>query len=310
MDQKLLSEGAKEGDSKAKEGNGVVKDTIRGILGNGIALGLLYGLSLATATESFAALSLGIQWAVFLVHGLPFSSERFYDASGSLTYLSLIIFALTRQREHGPRQVVNAVLVVVWLSRLGSFLFARILRDGKDDRFTALKKNCLRFLAAWTIQALWVWIVVLPVLLVVQSPRGGSDVGPLDVLGWAAWATGFLIEVIADAQKNAFRDKAENKGKFICEGLWAYSRHPNYCGEIMLWVGLCISGCSCFSGLEWLGWLSPVFTLFLLTKVSGVPLLEKKAEKEWGHLKEYRHYVKVTPCIRLAFSRPPAYQPE
>mmetsp|Transcript_126041 Transcript_126041/g.368301 ORF Transcript_126041/g.368301 Transcript_126041/m.368301 type:complete len:305 (-) Transcript_126041:176-1090(-) len=302
MDEKLIKQEPNGSDGSA------VKNTIRGFVGNALAVGLLYGLSFATATRSFAALSLGIQWAVYLVHGLPFSSEKFYDASGSLTYLLLIIFALTRQREHGPRQIVNAVLVVVWLSRLGSFLFARILKDGRDERFTALKQNPLRFLAAWSIQALWVFLVVLPVLLVVQSPRGGSSVGPLDVVGWAVWTAGFLIEVIADAQKNSFRDKPENKGKFIAEGLWAYSRHPNYFGEITLWVGLCISGSSCFQGAEWLGWLSLVFTVFLLTKVSGVPMLEKKAEKEWGQLEEYQHYVKHTPCIRLAFSRPPAYQ--
>jgi len=303
MDEKLI----KQEENGGGGGSGA-KDSVRGFLGNAIALGILFGLSRATGSESLAALSLGIQWAVYLIHGLPQCSEKFFDASGSLTYLALILFALTRKREHGPRQVVNAVLVVVWLSRLGSFLFARILRDGRDDRFTALKKNPLRFLAVWTIQALWVWLVALPVLLTVQSPRGASDVGPLDVVGWAVWAAGFLIEVIADAQKGAFRDKAENKGKFITDGLWAYSRHPNYFGEITLWVGLCISGSSCFRGADWLGWMSPVFTTFLLTMVSGVPMLEKKAEKEWGQLEEYQHYVKHTPCIRLAFKRPPPYQ--
>mmetsp|Transcript_62201 Transcript_62201/g.185286 ORF Transcript_62201/g.185286 Transcript_62201/m.185286 type:complete len:307 (+) Transcript_62201:78-998(+) len=305
MDEKLIK---KEADANGSGGSGL-KDYVRGAVFNGIALGILYGLSLATGTLSFAALSLGIQWVVYLIHGLPFSSEKFYDASGSLTYLSLVVFALTSRREHGPRQLVNAVLVVVWLSRLGSFLFARILKDGRDDRFTALKRNPLRFLAAWTIQALWVWLVSLPVLITVQSPRGGTGVGPLDVIGWAVWVTGFLVEVIADAQKNSFRDKAENKGRFITDGLWAYSRHPNYFGEITLWVGLCISGSSCFQGTDWLGWLSPVFTYFLLTRVSGVPMLEKKAEKEWGKSEAYQHYVKHTPCIRLALSRPPAYQP-
>jgi len=126
-------------------------------------------------------------------------------------------------------------------------------------------------------------------------------------VGWSIWLISFAIEVVADKQKDDFRRAPENKGKFITTGLWAYSRHPNYFGEIFMWVGLCISGSSCFHGAGWLAWLSPLVTILLLTKVSGVPLLEASGQKRWGNDPAYQHYMQHTPCILPALRKPPAY---
>merc|ERR1711972_813001 len=123
------------------------------------------------------------------------------------------------------------------------------------------------------------------------------------------WIFGFAFEVIADQQKNAFRTETSNKGKFITTGLWSLSRHPNYFGEITMWVGICVSGSNCFQGAKWAAWLSPLTTYVLLMKVSGVPLLEKQGEKRWGHDPAYQWYMKHTPCILPALTSPAKYKP-
>lgn len=273
----------------------------------GVAMMLLFGYGLGLLP--FVALSIGLQWGVYLVHGLPNNSEKFYDASGSVTYLALILASLLAKQQHNARAITNSILVVVWCTRLGSFLFARILKDGKDSRFDAFKRHWLRFLGVWTLQAGWVFLVSSPALVMASSENcAAKSVSFLDVLGWCCWVAAFLFEVVADAQKAAFRGNSANAHNFITDGLWAYSRHPNYFGEICMWIGICISGSSCFSGGEWLAWISPLTTFLLLTRVSGVPMLEKKGEQAWGKLPEYQWYMKHTPCIIPAFTRPPPYQ--
>eukprot|EP00927_Polykrikos_kofoidii_P078751 TRINITY_DN75568_c0_g1_i1.p1 TRINITY_DN75568_c0_g1~~TRINITY_DN75568_c0_g1_i1.p1 ORF type:complete len:291 (-),score=50.81 TRINITY_DN75568_c0_g1_i1:128-1000(-) len=280
-----------------------------GVLSNTIGSLLLLTVGYFLGLLPFAVLSLVLQWFVYFVHGLPQQSEKFYDASGSVTYLALILSSLLAKHAHNARAIVNCFLVVIWCTRLGSFLFARILKDGKDSRFDTFKKHWLRFLGVWTVQAVWVFLVASPALVASSSEQClATSTGVLDIFGWATWVAAFLFEVIADAQKGAFRGDSSNAKKFITSGLWAYSRHPNYFGEICMWIGICISGSSCFKGAEWLAWISPLTTYVLLMKVSGVPLLEKRGEKEWGTLPEYRWYMDHTPCILPALTRPPVYK--
>ena len=145
-----------------------------------------------------------------------------------------------------------------------------------------------------------------------------KPLGKQDYLGWALWATGMFFEIVADMQKTAFKNDPKNQvsahhifensepkskyrlftqGKFITTGLWSISRHPNYFGEILLWFGLYISASSVFKGWQYLGVLSPLFVHLLITRVSGIPLLEKAGLKKWGHLKEYQEYLKNTPSL-------------
>merc|ERR1712187_865926 len=183
-----------------------------------------------------------------------------------------------------------------------------ILRDGKDSRFDELKKHWLRFLGIWTIQAIWCFLVASPVLVSVTAESCATGPRLLDFIGWFVWLCAFAFEVIADQQKDAFRLDPANKGKFITTGLWAYSRHPNYFGEVSMWIGMCLSGSSCFTGYHWFAWLSPVTTFILLMKVSGVPLLEKAGEKKWGSDPAYRWYMDNTPCIIPSLTPTPAYE--
>lgn len=225
----------------------------------------------------------------------------FYDLTGSLTYIAAILFCLITSDNLTTKQTIAAGLVLFWTIRLGGFLFYRILRSGIDSRFIKIKQETLRFFMAWFIQGLWVTLTAGPVysFLTEKYPTKGDNdlIGILEIVGLLLWALGFLIESVADFQKTLFNADKANKDKFIQSGLWAYSRHPNYCGEIVVWVGVALFTVRSLEGWQYLSLISPVFVYFLLTKVSGVPLLEAKANKKWGGQPEYEKYKSTTPVM-------------
>jgi steroid 5-alpha reductase family enzyme len=128
------------------------------------------------------------------------------------------------------------------------------------------------------------------------------SIGWVAVAGIVVWVTGFAIEVVADQQKSAFRRDPANQGRFITSGLWAWSRHPNYFGEITLWTGIAIMAVPVLSGWRWVTLISPVFVFLLITRVSGIPMLQARAEKRWGDDEDYQRYVRTTPVL---IPRPP-----
>ncbi len=245
-------------------------------------------------------------WA-FLVNWIGFipaylkQTEKFYDLIGAFTNSSTILIAAALSKPMSLRGIIVTVLVTVWAVRLGSFLFKRISRDGKDHRFDAIKPVFIRFLNAWTLQALWVILTTAAAVAVVTS---GRDV-PLGVFGYAGiafWVVGFGIEVIADGQKKTFRANPANKGKFITGGLWSWSRHPNYFGEILLWFGVAVIALPVLQGWQYIVLVSPIFVYLLLTRVSGIPMLEASSDKKWGGQADYEAYKKHTSVL---FIRPP-----
>jgi len=240
------------------------------------------------------AVDMGIQWVAWGVSA-ALQTERFYDLTGSATFIALSY--LSQQWSKGfSRQIIQSNMVMAWAFRLGSYLFIRILKDGKDKRFDNVRDNPGRFFSFWTIQGVWVFVTLLPTLML-NNQTNDKPIGKQDYLGWAMWATGMFFEVLADYQKTAFRNDPANQGKFITSGLWSLSRHPNYFGEILLWFGLYVSASSVFKGWQYLAVLSPVFVHLLITKLSGIPLLEKAGVKKWGHLPEYQNYLKNTPIL-------------
>jgi steroid 5-alpha reductase family enzyme len=201
-----------------------------------------------------------------------------------------------------PRALLLAGLVALWSLRLGSFLFARITRDGADRRFDDLKPDFARFLMAWTLQGLWVLLTVSCALAAITA-AGAAPLGVWALLGLLVWISGFTLEVVADRQKQAFRADPSNRDRFITTGLWAWSRHPNYCGEIVLWIGIAVIALPALSGWSFATLVSPVFVYVLLTRISGVPLLEARAKKKWGDDPAYQAYKARTPVLWL---RPPS----
>ena len=236
-----------------------------------------------------------IQWLVF-IPSFRMQTEKFFDLTGSLTYISLTLMAALLSANLDIRSLLLAALVIAWALRLGTFLFRRVHKAGKDDRFDEIKPSFFRFLNVWTIQALWVTFTAAAALVAITtSVRKELDL--FAIVGALVWVFGFAIEVAADSQKSRFNADPSNKGKFIQTGLWSRSRHPNYFGEIVLWIGIAIIALPVLQGWQWVALISPIFVTLLLTRVSGIPLLEKKADQKWGGQAEYEEYKKRTPVL-------------
>ncbi len=273
------------------------------LLGAGIAWAGSQGGASVGGVPVFALLvgiAFAIQWIAFVPAYLK-QTEHYYDLTGSFTYILVTVLAALLSGHTDARSLLLAALVVVWAGRLGPFLFRRVRRSGRDDRFDALKPDFWRFLNVWTIQGLWVTLTLAAAMAAITATdRPGIDV--LAVVGLVVWAIGFGLEAVADQQKNRFRADPANAGSFIRTGLWAWSRHPNYFGEITLWVGVAIIALPVLSGWQYLTLISPVFVYLLITRVSGVPLLEAKADRKWGAQPDYEQYKASTPVL---VPRPP-----
>ncbi|MDA7600042.1 DUF1295 domain-containing protein [Gammaproteobacteria bacterium] len=239
-----------------------------------------------------------IQWIAY-IPAFIFKTEKFYDLTGSLTYITAISFALYSTNTSPNLDLGSLIIgaaIIIWAVRLGSFLFIRIHKDKKDGRFDSIKTSFSQFFMTWTLQGMWVFICSSAALVAIASPTG-VIINIVFFLGLTLFVLGFVVEVIADNQKTKFRSIPENKDQFINEGLWARSRHPNYFGEITLWTGITVMGISTFEGMNYLAIFSPVFSYLLLVYVSGVRMLEFRGHKKWGHLDEYNSYKKNTPKL-------------
>ncbi len=245
-------------------------------------------------------LAFAIQWVVFVPSYLN-RTEHFYDLTGSITYQSVAILAFLLASTRDARTITLTLMIMVWSGRLGIFLFRRVRNAGKDSRFDKIKQNPAQFLMAWTVQGLWVTFTAAAALAAMTSGDKKS-IGVIGVVGIVIWLTGFGIEAVSDRQKSAFRADPANKGRYITSGLWAWSRHPNYFGEFLLWVGVAILALPVLQGWQYLTLISPVFVYLLLTRISGVPMLEKGADKRWGGEPAYEAYKAATPEF---FPRPP-----
>ena len=208
---------------------------------------------------------IGLQWVAWVPASIM-KTERFYDLTGGLTYLTVVGFSLWAGSQSEPpslRELIVSLLVVIWSLRLSCFLYLRIHRTGKDGRFDQLKTSPIRFLVPWTIQGLWVFLTMIVVIVINSQADSAPELGIWDGIGLTIWILGFGIEAIADHQKTVFNKESNNQGKWIDSGLWAYSRHPNYLGEILLWTGIAFFGISCFTGLDRVAWISPIFIYLL-----------------------------------------------
>ena len=244
-----------------------------------------------------------IQWVAY-IPAYVFQTEKFYDLTGSLTYLSVTWYALIlASGDFANANVANIVIVLLislWALRLGSFLFMRIHKDGEDKRFRTIKPSATQFFMTWTLQGLWVSLCSMCALTAISSDTG-VVVNALFYFGLGLFVLGFSTEIVADNQKSKFRSFPENRDKFITTGLWAKSRHPNYFGEIVLWAGIAVMSFSSLEGWQYLTLISPIFTYILLVYVSGVRMLEARADKKWGHDEDYKKYKSNTPVLWLNF---------
>lgn len=276
----------------------------------GIAGALVAGALMAAAGGSrgvevggwpaFAVLIAGafaVQWIAF-VPAWFLQTERFFDLTGSITFLVVTGGALAIGGAAEPRSLVIGATVAVWALRLGPFLFLRVRKDGEDRRFRQIKPNFPVFLMTWTLQGLWVSLTAAPALAAILATEAALPDWTL-AAGLALWTLGFLLEVTADAQKTRFRAVPENRDRYITSGLWAWSRHPNYFGEIVLWVGIALIAAPALEGWQLATLVSPVFVWLLLTRISGVRMLEARANRRWRDDAGYRDYVRRTNALLL-----------
>jgi len=232
----------------------------------------------------------------FFLPSFLLKTEKYYDLVGSLTYITTISLAYFSVENKTMIDSIIYFYVMVWASRLGIYLFRRVRNDGKDVRFEKAKRHFFWFLQYWMGQALWVSLTACAAIIAILSPE--EDTLPvLAIVGMVLWISGFTIESISDYQKRVFRKENNPSESFIHTGFWARSRHPNYFGEITLWTGIAVIALNTLNGIEYVTLISPVFVYILLTRMSGVNLLERIADERYGHLEEYQRYKRNTPVL-------------
>ena len=240
---------------------------------------------------------------IFLIHLLIFvpsyyfQTEKFFDLTGTISYVSSVFFIFFKTNTVDSINLGSLALstfIIIWSLRLGTFLFLRIKKAGKDRRFNEIKKSFSWFFMTFSLSGMWVTICSICALTGIAN---GIIFSSTTIIGIIIFTIGFTIEIIADSQKTKFRAMDDNKDKFISIGLWKYSRHPNYLGEIILWLGISLISFSSLEGLQYITLISPIFTYLLLVNVSGINLLEKSGEKKWGHLDSYKSYKENTPRL-------------
>jgi len=279
-----------------------------------ILISLLLGAAIALAGSSgsisfngyplfaiCALIGFILHWFVF-IPSFFYQTEHFFDLTGSISYIVIVLFTFFALSDLDSRSLLIGILIIIWAIRLGSFLFLRVKREGKDNRFTVMKTKFWWFLFTWTIGGLWVFITVAAALAAITSAKI-VPLGWFAIIGVSLWLEGFIIEVVADNQKSRFKLKEEKQHKFINEGLWSLSRHPNYFGEITLWLGIAIIAFPVLEGWQLVTLISPVFVYILLTKISGIAMLEARADKKWGEDPEYQLYKEITPALIPMFKR-------
>jgi len=284
-----------------KISNSIVGILVSVAIGGLILLGGSQGSLKIDSLPLFAlcgAIGFILHWLMF-VPAYAFQTEHYFDLTGSTSYITAVVVAVTLSSSLDVRDLIICSMIVIWAVRLGSFLFWRIKKDGQDIRFIVMKTQFLWFLLTWTLGGLWVLVTMAAGLSAITS-NVTQELGVLSYIGISLWLFGFAVEVIADAQKRRFKALPENEGRFIKSGLWAWSQHPNYFGEITLWFGLALVALPVLSGWQLCTLISPIFVYILLTKISGIPLLDRLALKRWGADAGYLAYIESTPLLILA----------
>jgi steroid 5-alpha reductase family enzyme len=244
------------------------------------------------------AIGFVLHWAIF-IPSYAFQTEHYFDLTGSLSYITTVIVAMVLNPSLDIRDLIICAMILVWAVRLGSFLFWRIKKDGQDKRFIVMKTKFTWFLLTWTLGGLWV-LVTMAAGLAALTSNTTVELGILGYVGIALWLFGFAVEVIADNQKTQFKKDPNNKDRFITSGLWSWSQHPNYFGEITLWLGLALFTYPVLSGWQLVTLISPIFVYLLLTRLSGIPTLDRLAKEKWGSDSDYAAYVRTTSKLILS----------
>jgi steroid 5-alpha reductase family enzyme len=238
-------------------------------------------------------LSLVINALMFLI-AFRLRSDKLTDVSYALTFIILASFDIARATCN-YYSLIGISLIYLWSLRIGGFLLYRVIRAGRDRRFDDIREHFWQFAKFWLGQAVTVWILMVPAGLGLATHNTWHTTA---IIGIIVWLTGFVLEAVADLQKYRFTHTPANKDHWIDSGVWHYSRHPNYLGEILVWVGIYAYLVPALSPVNRLiSVISPLFITVLLLFVSGIPILEKSADRRWGSEPAYRDYKRTTSLL-------------
>ena len=212
-------------------------------------------------------------------------SDHLTDISYSACFIGLAVFLYFVYSAKNQSSWLLLLMVLLWGFRLGGFLFYRIRKIGKDKRFNEFRGSWKGLLKFFLLQGISIWIISLPIMVFLTNHIHKEH----SWLGLVIWSAGWLIEAVADYQK--FNFKQQYPDTFFEGGLFRHIRHPNYLGEILVWLGIFIFTIPSLNGWQWVSIVGPVWITFLLVKVSGIPLLEEKAWKKYGDDPEFKNYL-------------------
>lgn len=231
-------------------------------------------------------ISLGIQASFFIIAAI-LKTDLFTDLSYGITFVILAIAIVAFNQSSSLMQWLLTGMIAFWGLRLAGYLFIRISSIKRDKRFDGIRENPLKFGAFWLFQGISIWIIMLPSLHFL-----GAKIEPtglyISLFGFLIWAVGFVLETVADYQKFVF--KQQNKNMWISSGVWKYSRHPNYLGELFCWWGIFLFVVPYLSGWEYLTIIGPIWITILLLFITGVPTIEKRYDKKYKSNKKYQEY--------------------
>lgn len=239
--------------------------------------------------------SLGINLAIFLLAS-AFKTDKFTDFTYGLSFIILAFLLLFKNKTFFLYHVLLTTMVTIWAVRLISYLFIRIRKIKKDRRFDNIRGKPLQFLKFWFFQGLAVWVIMLPSIYILGI-KEVKIINSVQLLGLMIWMFGLLIETISDWQKFIFKNNSQNKDLWVQSGLWKYSRHPNYFGEMLCWWGIFIFCLPLINGLSWLTIIGPIFITFILLYVSGIPPLEKRYNQKYAGNRDYQEYKMKTSIL-------------
>lgn len=214
------------------------------------------------------------------------------DVAWGLGFVLLTWVAFFLVGTYEPRQLLVTFLVTLWGLRLAWHIHARNSKKGEDPRYKVWREQwgkwfLLRsYFQVYILQGFFLYLIILPVLYIQRY--GGPALNILDLIGVLVWGLGFYFESVGDRQLRAFIKDASNQGKILTSGLWQYTRHPNYFGEVTQWWGIWLIALS-VTGSFWT-LIGPMTITYLIVFVSGIPMLEKRYEGN----QEFEEYKKKT----------------
>jgi steroid 5-alpha reductase family enzyme/tryptophan-rich sensory protein len=233
-------------------------------------------------------IAMAIQFVMF-IPAYFFQTDKLTDLSYGITFIILTLLFM----QYSMPKLILAGMIILWAVRLIAYLFTRIHHMKKDARFDEMRQHLWQFMKFWILQGVAVFIIMLSALLYFSSGDGYDP--SYNLVGVVIFALGLVIETIADYQKYQFKKDPKNSKRWMGEGLWRYSRHPNYLGEILCWVGIYVFVYPGLVGTDkFIALASPLFIILLLLFVSGIPLLERKDAVKYRKDKKYQEYKKNT----------------